>query len=270
MAIKRLLAYLLVVVFAFSAAILASDSPVVRLPRAYLDLGEAFRYSSWPSGSLQQLPEIESAAKTMGLQYYDRITDMNGYAALEGAPFMLPCCIPGSTGAKEHLLSIYILEETKDDRQVASGIMVVSSGYCSLADSSGDFAEALVKAELIRGFNANYSMLNEVILKAMVVAHYRWYSGYSSGEQSFILSQPLGLDYALLINPEDLSMRLIWPAGSATAEDMDEMLKAYDGFAEVDPLGVRSTVASNYNALALANQKLAEGCDTSLPTAGST
>lgn len=216
------------------------------------------------------MPEIEDAAEAMGLQYYDRISDMNGFAALEGAPFMLPCCIPGSTGAKEHLLGIYLLEETQNQRQVASGLMVVSSGYCSLARSSGDFAEALVKAELIRGFNANYTKLYEDILRAMVVAHYRWYSGYSSGEQAFLMSQPLGLDYALIVNPGELTMKLVWPASSTTAETMAEMTKAYEEFTDSDSLGIRSTVASNYNALALASQRLAEGCDTSLPTAGST
>lgn len=270
MTIKRFLALLFVIVFAFVSTALAVDSPVVRQPRASLDLGPIFRYTFWPSGSLQPLPEIESAAKAMGLQYFERITDMNGYAALEGAPFMLSCCIPGSTGAKEHLLSTYILEEMQDTRQVASGLMVVSSGYCSLADSSGDFAEALVKAELIRGFNANFSKLEGDILKAMVVAHYSWYSGYASGEQAFLMSQPLGLDYALLINPDELSMKLIWPASSATAEPMSEMLKAYDLYSNADPLGILSTVASNYNALALARQKLVEGCDTTIPAAGST
>jgi len=270
MAIRRLLALTLVLALAFASAVLAFDSPVVRQPRASLDLGPLFRYTFWPSGSLQPLPEVESVAKALGLQYYDRISDMNGYAALEGIPIMLPCCIPGSTGTKEHLLSTYILEETQQAKQVASGIMVASTGYCSLAESAADFAEALVNAELIRGFYANYSMLDEAILKAMVVAHYRWYSGYSSGEQAFIMSHPMGLDFALLINPKELDMRMIWPASSATAEPMAEMLKAYDSFMDADPLGIRSTVASNYNALALASQRIAEGCDTSLPTPGST
>jgi hypothetical protein len=270
MAIRRLFVLALVLALAFATAVMAFESPIVRQPRASLDLGPLFRYTFWPSGALQPLPEVESAAKAMGLQYYDRISDMNGYAALEGAPFMLSCCIPGSTGAKEHLLSTYILEETQQAVQVASGLMVVSSGYCSLADSAADFAEALVKAELIRGFNANYSLLDDAILKAMVVAHYRWYSGYSSGEQAFIMSHPMGLDFALLIDPKELDMRMIWPASSETAETMAEMLKAYESFMDADPLGIRSTVASNYNALALASQRLAEGCDTSSPTAGST
>ena len=270
MAIKRLFALMLVMILIFSSIALAFGSPVVRQPRASLDLGPLSRYTFWPSGSLETLPEIETAANAMGLQYYDRVSDMNGYSALEGIPYMLPCCIPGSTGTKEHLLSIYILEETRDQRQVASGLMVVSSGYCSLSQSSGDFAESLVKAELIRGFNANYSMLEEAILKAMIVAHYRWYSGYESSEQAFLMSQPMGLDYALLIDPEELTMKLIWPAGSVAAETMPEMLKAYDLYAEADPLGIRSTVQSNYNALALASQRLAEGCDTTSPTAGST
>ena len=255
--LKRICLLTFVIILMASAASLSYEEP--RAARPDLDLGPFYKYSSWAAGSMAQQPTIEAVVQAFGLVNYADIVDSKGAYALEIMPVMKPCCIPGVSGTLEHLLKLYLLEAKKDDIRYLAGLMFEVTGYCTLSDVASDFTNVVLKAESLRNGTSDSSSLKEGIMKAMVVAHYRWYMAGTKGAQAMTVSLAWGLDFTLFVDPQAQTIRLLWPAAVPGATPLHESVKSYDIYLSDDKLGIEAIISTNYNSMALSCEQAESG-----------
>lgn len=255
--LKRISILIIAVLLLSTTASLSYDEP--RAARPELDLGPYYKYSSWSAGSMAQQPTISAIVQTFGLVNYSDIVDSKGANALESMPVMKPCCIPGVSGTLEHLLRLYLLESKKDDIRYLAGIMFEITGYCTLSDVATDLVNVVLKAEYLRNGASDSTSLRESIMKAMVVAHYRWYMAGTKGAQAMMVSQAWGLDFALFVDPQAQTIRLLWPANVPGATSLQESIESYDKYLSDDKLGIEAIISTNYNSMALSCETAESG-----------
>ncbi len=255
--LKRITLLTIAVIILASAASLSYEEP--RAARPELDLGQFYKYSSWAAGSMAQQPTIEAVVQAFGLVNYIDVVDANGANALEIMPVMKPCCIPGVSGTLEHLLQLYLLETKKDDIRYLAGLMFEVTGYCTLSDVASDFVNVVLKAEFLRNGTSDSTSLKESIMKAMVVAHYRWYMAGAKGAQAMTVSLAWGLDFTLFVDPQAQTIRLMWPGTVPGATSMQESVESYDRYLSDDKLGIEAIISTNYNSMALSCEEAESG-----------
>ena len=213
----------------------------------------------------QELPSVADAVDNFGLEYFTDAFRKNGLSAIEGPIEMKPCCIPGSTGAYEHLLQLTLLQGSLNRTKVFKGLELSITGYCTIADASGDIASTVAKAEALLGSTIDRAALEDAVQKVLTVAHHRWYTGTDKGPMYYSMDLEGTLGFTLKANPEMLEIALLWPAQAPGMIPMSEALSEYDSIADADSLGIEAMIKTDFNALALKRQEAAmeeESCTT--------
>lgn len=233
---------------------------------------ELSNFSSLPgSQGGYKLPTIRKAIDAFDLDFYDEITDAQGASVIQGPLEMKQCCLPGSTGAKEHLLQLSFVQSSFAGVDRLKELRLSISGYCTISDATADIASAVAKAEGVLGTTSSKQELEDAIGKVLVIAHYDWMTGNGKGPQYFTVELPDHPSFTLTVDADMLEIDLAWPATLPSARNLAEVIAKYDSMAESDKLGIEAVRNANYNELALQNEEAAEEAECgSDPSSGIT
>ncbi len=203
----------------------------------------------------QDLPSISEAAGYFEMDFYSEVARGNGFSVIEGPIEMKTCCIPGSTGAYEHLLQIALIQGSSNRIKVFKGLKLSINGYCTVADASWDITSTVAKAEEMLGKSIDEAALEAAVQKVLILAHHRWYTGTDKGPKYYSMELDGTLGFTLKADPEALEIELLWPVRVSAAMPMMEALSEYDSITEADSLGIETIFNADFNALALEMQE---------------
>ncbi len=215
------------------------------------------------------LPTVGEAITALGIINAVQATDMNGIPVLEAEPEMKPCCVPGVNGAIGHTARLLVLLVKGSGKPRFAGLEYYVSGYCTLKDLSEDIASVIVRAESLLDSEVEIQDISDDVLKVLAVAHYDWYSMGNKEVRTVGVSYEGGRDFAIIADPNNLTVRVIWPTVLPEAAYMSSTISSYAEVMYRDPLGLEAVLRSSFNEMAMGRSsdeevlgQTTEPCDT--------